>query len=73
MFGMIGMRRERAIYVSIWYYMSSFMAIAMLFIFNNMEVPTFLWSGDAPSSIMHSISMYSGTNDAFSCSGWYGA
>jgi cytochrome c oxidase cbb3-type subunit 1 len=71
MFGMIGMRRERAIYVSIWYYMSSFVAIAMLFIFNNMEVPTFPWSGNAPSSMMHSISMWSGTNDAL-IQWWYG-
>ena len=71
MFGMIGMRRERAIYVSIWYYMSSFLAIAMLYIFNNMEVPTFFWSGDAPSSLMHSISMYAGTNDAL-VQWWYG-
>jgi len=71
MFGMIGMRRERAIYVSTWYYMSSFVAIAMLFIFNNMEVPTFIWSNGAPSSMMHSISMWSGTNDAL-IQWWYG-
>jgi len=71
MFGMIGMRRERTLYISVWYYMSSFLAIAMLYIFNNMEVPTAFWSGDAPSSIMHSISMYSGTNDAL-VQWWYG-
>jgi cytochrome c oxidase cbb3-type subunit 1 len=71
MFGMIGMRRERTIYVSTWYYMSSFLAIAMLYIFNNMEVPTMFWAGDAPSSAMHSISMWSGTNDAL-VQWWYG-
>ncbi len=69
MFGMIGMRRERTLYVSTWYYMSSFLAVAMLFLFNNMEVPTFLVSGTG--SIMHSVSMYSGTNDAM-VQWWYG-
>jgi cytochrome c oxidase cbb3-type subunit 1 len=69
MFGMIGMRRERTLYVSIWYYMSAFLAVAMLFLFNNMEVPTFLVSGEG--SIMHSVSMYAGTNDAM-VQWWYG-
>jgi len=69
MFGMIGMRRERTIYVSIWYYMSAFLAVAMLFLWNNMEVPTFLVSGEG--SIMHSVSMYAGTNDAM-VQWWYG-
>jgi cytochrome c oxidase cbb3-type subunit 1 len=71
MFGMIGMRRERTIYVSTWYFMSSWLAVAMLYLFNNMEVPTFIFAGDAPSSIMHSISMYAGTNDAL-VQWWYG-
>jgi cytochrome c oxidase cbb3-type subunit 1 len=69
MFGMIGMRRERTLYVSTWYYMSSFLAVAMLFLFNNMEVPTFFVSGTG--SILHSVSMYSGTNDAM-VQWWYG-
>ena len=69
MFGMIGIRRERTLYVSVWYYMSSFLAVAMLYLFNNMEVPTYFVSGHG--SIMHSVSMYAGTNDAL-VQWWYG-
>jgi len=70
-FGLIGIRRERTLYISLWYYIACFVAIAMLFLFNNMEVPTMFWAGDAPSSFMHSISMYAGTNDAL-VQWWYG-
>ncbi len=70
MFGMIGIRRERTLYVSVWYYMSSFLAVAMLYLFNNMEVPTYFASGGY-GSIMHSVSMYAGTNDAL-VQWWYG-
>ena len=69
MFGMIGIRRERTLYVSVWYYMSSFLAIAMLYLFNNMEVPTYFIAG--AGSILHSVSMYAGTNDAL-VQWWYG-
>ncbi len=69
MFGMIGIRRERTLYVSVWYYMSSFLAVAMLYLFNNMEVPTYFVAGTG--SILHSVSMYSGTNDAL-VQWWYG-
>jgi len=70
-FGLIGIRRERTMYISIWYYIACFLAIAMLYLFNNMEVPTMLFANGAPSSFMHSISMYSGTNDAL-IQWWYG-
>jgi cytochrome c oxidase cbb3-type subunit 1 len=43
----------------------------MLYLFNNMEVPTMFWANGAPSSFMHSISMYAGTNDAL-VQWWYG-
>jgi cytochrome c oxidase cbb3-type subunit 1 len=69
MFGMIGMRRERTLYISTWYYMSAFLAVAMLFLFNNMEIPTFFVAGEG--SLMHSVSMYAGTNDAM-VQWWYG-
>ncbi|MGB6328441.1 MAG: cytochrome-c oxidase, cbb3-type subunit I [Halarcobacter sp.] len=68
-FGMIGIRRERTLYISIWYYIACFIAVAMLYLFNNMEVPTALVSGYG--SIMHSVSMYAGTNDAL-VQWWYG-
>jgi cytochrome c oxidase cbb3-type subunit 1 len=56
MFGMIGLRRERTLYISVWYYIACFVAVAMLYLFNNMEVPTFLFANGAPSSFMNSIS-----------------
>ena len=71
MFGMIGLRRERTLYISVWYYIACFVAIAMLYLFNNMEVPTFLFANGAPSSFMNSISAYAGTNDAL-VQWWYG-
>jgi len=70
-FGLIGIRRERTLYVSVWYYIATFLGVAMLYLFNNMEVPTFLFANGAPSSFMHSISMYAGTNDAL-VQWWYG-
>ena len=70
MFGLIGIRREKALYISMWYYIACFLGIAMLYLFNNMEVPTYFTSGGL-GSIMHSVSMYSGTNDAL-VQWWYG-
>ncbi len=68
-FGLIGIRRERTLYISLWYFIATFVAIAMLYLFNNMEVPTALVSGYG--SWMHSVSMYAGTNDAL-VQWWYG-
>lgn len=62
MFGMIGMRREKTLYISLWYYIACFLGVAMLYIFNNLEVPTALVSGYG--SWLKSVSMYAGTNDA---------
>ena len=70
LFGLIGIRRERTLYISIWYYIASFLAVAMLYLFNNMEVPTYFASG-GHGDIMHSVSMYAGTNDAL-VQWWYG-
>jgi cytochrome c oxidase cbb3-type subunit I len=67
--GLVGIRREKVLYVSIWYYMASFMGIAMLFLFNNMAVPTYFVAG--VGDWYHSVSMYSGTNDAL-VQWWYG-
>ena len=69
MFGMIGMRRENTLYISVWYYIATFLGVAMLYLFNNMEVPTYLVTG--MGSFMHSVSMYAGTNDAL-VQWWYG-
>jgi len=70
MFGLIGMRREKSLYISMWYFIACFLGVAMLYLFNNMEVPTYFASGGI-GSIMNSVSMYSGTNDAL-VQWWYG-
>ena len=68
--GMIGIRRERTLYVSIWYFIATFLAVAMLYLFNNADLPTYFASGGY-GSIMHSVSFYAGTNDAI-VQWWYG-
>ncbi len=68
-FGLIGIRREKSLYISIWYYIATFLGVAMLYLFNNMEVPTRLVSG--VGSWLHSVSMYAGTNDAL-VQWWWG-
>jgi cytochrome c oxidase cbb3-type subunit 1 len=68
-FGLIGIRREKTIYISVWYYIACFLGVAMLYLFNNMEVPTYFVAG--AGSIMHSVSMYAGTNDAL-VQWWFG-
>jgi len=74
-FGLIGIRREKSLYISIWYYIATFLGVAMLYLFNNMEVPTMLATSAAGETgigdIMHSVSMYAGTNDAL-VQWWYG-
>ncbi len=68
-FGLIGIRREKTLYISMWYYIATFLGIAMLYLFNNMAIPTQLVTGYG--SWLHSVSMYSGTNDAL-VQWWYG-
>ncbi len=70
MFALIGIRREKALYISMWYFIACFLGVAMLYLFNNMAVPTYFASGGV-GSIMHSVSMYSGTNDAL-VQWWWG-
>ena len=62
-FGLIGIRREKTLYISVWYYIATFLGIAMLYLFNNMSVPTWFASGGF-GNWWHSVSMYAGTNDA---------
>jgi len=70
LFGLIGMRREKSLYISVWYYIATFLGIAMLYLFNNMEIPTYFASGGI-GAWWHSVSMYAGTNDAL-VQWWYG-
>lgn len=68
-FGLIGIRRERTLYISIWYFIAAFLAVSALYIFNAMAIPTALFSGYG--DFMHSVSMYAGTNDAL-VEWWFG-
>ncbi|PID68695.1 MAG: cytochrome C oxidase Cbb3 [Flavobacteriia bacterium] len=64
MIGTILKRRQRHIYVAIWFYISTFVTIAMLYIVNNLELPVSLTG-------MNSYSVYSGVKDAM-VQWWYG-
>ena len=69
LFGSMGVRREKVIYISLWYFIATFVGVAALFIFNNLSIPTGLVAG--VGSWWHSISLYGGTNDAM-VQWWWG-
>ncbi len=64
MFATIAVRRVRHLYVAIWFYIGTWVAVAMLHIFNNLEVPLSFtgWK---------SYSAYAGVKDAL-VQWWYG-
>jgi cytochrome c oxidase cbb3-type subunit I/II len=62
MFGTIINRRVKHIYVAIWFYIATFVAVALLHIVNSMELPV---------SFLKSYSMYAGVQDAL-VQWWYG-
>ncbi|MDF1874142.1 cytochrome-c oxidase, cbb3-type subunit I [Sulfurimonas sp. SAG-AH-194-I05] len=68
--GLIGLRREKTLYISLWYYIATFLAVAMLHLLNNLEIPTYYASGGI-GAWSHSVSMYAGTNDAL-VQWWFG-
>jgi cytochrome c oxidase cbb3-type subunit I/II len=55
-------RRERHLYVAIWFYIATFITVAVLHIFNSLELPVTFWK---------SYSVYSGVQDAL-VQWWYG-
>ncbi len=57
-------RRQRHLYVAIWFYLATFVTVAVLHIFNNLELPVSLIG-------MKSYSIYSGVQDAL-VQWWYG-
>ncbi|MCE9619649.1 MAG: cytochrome-c oxidase, cbb3-type subunit I [Planctomycetes bacterium] len=61
-FGTIAMRRERHLYVALWFYIATVIAIAVLYIFNNLAMP---------ADWHRSYSIYAGSQDAF-MQWWYG-
>ena len=64
MIGTIIKRRERHIYVAIWFYIATFVTVAVLHIFNSLELPVSM-------SGMKSYSVYAGVQDAL-VQWWYG-
>lgn len=62
MFGTILKRRERHLYVAIWFYIATFVTVAVLHIFNNIELPVHM---------LKSYSVYAGVQDAL-VQWWYG-
>jgi cytochrome c oxidase cbb3-type subunit I/II len=61
-FGTIEIRRERHLYVAIWFYIATIVAVAILHIGNSMQMPY---------SLLGSYSAYSGVKDAL-MQWWYG-
>jgi cytochrome c oxidase cbb3-type subunit I/II len=61
-FGTIAKRRERHLYVALWFYIASILTVAILHIFNNLSVP---------AGPFKSYSIYAGVQDAM-MQWWYG-
>lgn len=70
-------RRERHLYVAIWFYIASLVTVAILHIFNNIWIPVgvveVLKTGELSSfqNAMKSYPVYAGVQDAF-MQWWYG-
>jgi cytochrome c oxidase cbb3-type subunit I/II len=62
MFGTIIKRREKHLYVAIWFYIATFVTVAILHIVNSIEIPV---------SAFKSYSWYAGVQDAL-VQWWYG-
>jgi len=62
LFGTIAKRRVKHLYVSIWFYIATVLTIAILHIFNSLEIPV---------SLFKSYSVYAGVQDAI-VQWWYG-
>ena len=61
-FGTIAKRRERHLYVALWFYIATIVTVAILHIFNNLVIPV---------SFSKSYGIYAGVQDAF-MQWWYG-
>ncbi len=58
-------RRERHLYVALWFYIATIVTVAMLHVFNNLVVPIF------GGGLVKSYPIYAGVQDAF-MQWWYG-
>ena len=61
-FGTVARRRERHLYVAIWFYIASIITVAVLHIFNNLVIP---------AGLLKSYPVFAGVQDAF-MQWWYG-
>ncbi|MBN8550621.1 MAG: cytochrome-c oxidase, cbb3-type subunit I [Deltaproteobacteria bacterium] len=62
LFGTIARRREKHIYVAIWFYIATVLTVAVLHIVNSLEIPV---------SLFKSYTVYAGVQDAL-VQWWYG-
>jgi cytochrome c oxidase cbb3-type subunit I/II len=61
-FAMVRNRREKHLYVALWFYIATIVTVTILHIFNNLVIP---------ASLFKSYSVYAGVQDAF-MQWWYG-
>jgi cytochrome c oxidase cbb3-type subunit I/II len=61
-FGTIARRREKHLYVALWFYIATIVTITILHVFNNLAIP---------AGLFKSYPVYSGVQDAF-MQWWYG-
>ena len=62
MIGTVLKRRQRHLYVAVWFYLATFVTVAVLHIFNSLELPV---------AALKSYSVYAGVQDAL-VQWWYG-
>ncbi|MCB1054383.1 MAG: cbb3-type cytochrome c oxidase subunit I, partial [Acidobacteria bacterium] len=61
-FWTLAKRNEKNLYVALWFYIATIVTVAMLYIVNNLQIPT---------SLLHSYSIFTGAQDAL-VQWWYG-
>lgn len=61
-FWTLARRNERSLYVAIWFYISTIITVAMLYIVNHLQIPT---------SFLHAYPIFGGVQDAL-VQWWYG-
>ena len=70
-------RRERHLYVALWFYIATIVTVAMLHVFNNIWIPVGVYelattgSVSSVDQLMKSYPVYAGVQDAF-MQWWYG-
>ncbi len=68
-FAMCAARKEKTLYISIWFFIATFLGVGMLYIFNNAALPVSWFGGMGKWT--HAVSIYSGANDA-NVQWWWG-